>query len=142
MCPTPLQPYGPWLTRLFYPWDSPGKKEYWSGLVLPSPGDFPNPGIEPTSLVSPALAGRFFTTSANLEGLNQKFLSFAKATLSSTHFLGFLVLTVHLELVNTDTEEQWLPFQQVGCSHVSFLSTRSVLAPNCLCAVLTCSDCV
>ena len=31
------------------------------GLPFPSPGDIPNPGIEPTSLMSPALAGRFFT---------------------------------------------------------------------------------
>ena len=30
----------------------------------PPPGDFPNPGIEPVSLESPALTGRFFTTSA------------------------------------------------------------------------------
>ena len=33
----------------------------WSGLPFPPPGDLPDPGIEPTSLVSPALAGRFFT---------------------------------------------------------------------------------
>ena len=26
------------------------RQEYWSGLPLPSPGDFPDPGIEPTSL--------------------------------------------------------------------------------------------
>ena len=31
------------------------KQEYWSGLPFPSPGDLPNPGIEPTSLASPAL---------------------------------------------------------------------------------------
>ena len=30
-------------------------QEYWSGLPFPSPGDLPNPGIEPTSPVSPAL---------------------------------------------------------------------------------------
>ena len=30
--------------------------------VAPSPGDLPNPGIKPVSSVSPALAGRFFTT--------------------------------------------------------------------------------
>ena len=29
---------------------------------MPSSGDLPNPGIEPTPLMSPALAGRFFTT--------------------------------------------------------------------------------
>ena len=33
--------------------------EYWSRLLLPSPRDLPNPGIEPGS---PSLAGRFFTT--------------------------------------------------------------------------------
>ena len=37
--------------------------EYWSGLPYPSPGNLPNPGTEPASLGSPALAGRFFTTS-------------------------------------------------------------------------------
>ena len=31
------------------------KQEYWSGLSCPSPGDLPDPGIEPTSLMSPAL---------------------------------------------------------------------------------------
>ena len=35
------------------------RQEYWSGLPLPSPGNLPNPKIEPTS---PTLAGRFFTT--------------------------------------------------------------------------------
>ena len=36
------------------------KKEYWSGLLFPTPRDLPNPGIEPTSLGSPGLAGRLF----------------------------------------------------------------------------------
>ena len=35
------------------------RQEYWSGLPFPPPGDLPDPGTEP---VSPALAGRFFTT--------------------------------------------------------------------------------
>ena len=34
------------------------QQEYWSGLPFPSPGDLPDPGIEP---VFPALAGVFFT---------------------------------------------------------------------------------
>ena len=38
------------------------RQDYWSGLPSPSPGDLPHPGIKPTSLASPALAGRFFTT--------------------------------------------------------------------------------
>ena len=32
------------------------KQEYWSGLSCPPPGHLPHPGIEPTSLMSPALA--------------------------------------------------------------------------------------
>ena len=42
------------------------RQEYWSGLPFPTPGDLPHPGIEPASLVSPALAGKFFTSSATL----------------------------------------------------------------------------
>ena len=37
------------------------RQEYWSGLPFSPPGDFPNPGIKPRPLMSPALAGRFFT---------------------------------------------------------------------------------
>ena len=37
------------------------RQEYWSGLLFPSPGDLPNPGMEPLSFVSPALAGEFIT---------------------------------------------------------------------------------
>ena len=39
-------------------------QDYWSGLLCPPPGDLPNPGTGPESLVSPELAGGFFTTSA------------------------------------------------------------------------------
>ena len=38
-----------------------------SGLPCPPPGDRPHPGIELTCLISPALAGRFFTISATWE---------------------------------------------------------------------------
>ena len=37
------------------------RQEYWSGLPFPPPGNLPDPGLEPTSM-SPALAGRLFTT--------------------------------------------------------------------------------
>ena len=39
------------------------RQEYWSGLPCPPPGDFLDPGIKPGYLMSPALAGRFFTIS-------------------------------------------------------------------------------
>ena len=40
------------------------RQEHWSRLPFPSPGDLPNPGIKPASLMSPALVDGFFTTSA------------------------------------------------------------------------------
>ena len=39
------------------------RQEYWSEVPCPPPGDLPHPGIEPVSPLSPASAGRFFTTS-------------------------------------------------------------------------------
>ena len=38
------------------------RQEYWSGLPFPTPGNLPNQGIEPSSLVLPSLAGGFFAT--------------------------------------------------------------------------------
>ena len=38
------------------------RQEYWSGLPFPIPGDLPDPGVELRTLISVALAGRFFIT--------------------------------------------------------------------------------
>ena len=43
------------------------RQEYWSGLPCPPPEDLLNPRIKPASLMSPALAGEFFTTSTTWE---------------------------------------------------------------------------
>ena len=45
------------------------RQEWWIGLPCPPPGDLLDPGIKPASLMSPALAGRFLTTSATWEVL-------------------------------------------------------------------------
>ena len=45
------------------------RQEYWSELTCPRSGDLPDPGIKPTYLMSPALAGGFFTTSDTWEAL-------------------------------------------------------------------------
>ena len=53
----------PWTVALQVPLPVEfSREEYWIGLPFPTPGDLPEPGIEPKSLVSRALAGRFFTT--------------------------------------------------------------------------------
>ena len=41
------------------------RQEYWSGLPCPHPGNLPDPGIKPESLMSPALVGGFFMTSTS-----------------------------------------------------------------------------
>ena len=46
------------------------RQEYWSGLSRRPPGDLPNSKTEPASLMSPALAGGFFTISATWEALS------------------------------------------------------------------------
>ena len=49
------------------------RQEYWSGLPFPSPGDLPDPGMEPASLMSPALTGGFFTTTVTWEALSPSY---------------------------------------------------------------------
>ena len=51
------------------------RREYWSGLPRLSPRDLPNLGIEPTSLMSPALADGSFTTSTTWEAHIYLYLS-------------------------------------------------------------------
>ena len=51
------------------------RQEYWSGLPCPSPGDLLNPGTEPQSLMSPALAGGFFITSATWEAQATEYIT-------------------------------------------------------------------
>ena len=58
-CLTLFRPHGLQTARLPCPWDSPCKRIYRSGLLFPSSGDLPDPGIKATS---PALVDRFFTT--------------------------------------------------------------------------------
>ena len=57
-----LWPQGLQPTRLLHPWDLPGKNTGVGCIFSITPGDLPNPGMKPASLVSPALAGRFFST--------------------------------------------------------------------------------
>ena len=53
----------PWTVALQAPLSMEfSRQAYWNGLPFPTPEDFPNPGIKPASLASPALADRFFTT--------------------------------------------------------------------------------
>ena len=48
------------------------RQEYLSGWPFPPPGDLPNPGVKAESVTPPALAGRFFTSSAIWEPMHQQ----------------------------------------------------------------------
>ena len=70
------------------------RQEHWSGLPFPPRGDLPNPGIQPVSPESPALAGGFFTTELRGKPLfnfrNIFFLQLGPFYVAQTPFLLFL----------------------------------------------------
>ena len=82
------------------------RQEYRSGLPWTPPGDLPDPGIEPASLTSPALAGVFFTTSTTWESAYCITLLIPASSLSVTlqHKMaaGAPAITSHL----TNREEE------------------------------------
>ena len=51
------------------------RQAHWSGEPSPPPGDRPDPGIEPVSFASPALAGGFFTATATWKPSTYQVLS-------------------------------------------------------------------
>ena len=67
------------------------RQKYWSVLPCPHPGDHPDPGIKPESVMSPAMAGGFFTTSTTCEALVD--VNFTRNTYSSVLFTT-VILTV------------------------------------------------
>ena len=70
-------------------------QEFWSGLPFPTAGDLPNPGIEPTSPVSRALAGRFFTNVP----LGKPILRVH--TINITYHLPLLIMFLHCNFPQT-----------------------------------------
>ena len=77
------------------------RQEHWSGLPFSPPGDLPNPGIEPVSLMSPAC--RFLTASATWEALsspklcyNQVFIKPSQLSIRQIYLdMGFMVKPVN-----------------------------------------------
>ena len=78
------------------------RQVYWSGLPFPTPGDLPDPGIEPASVVSTALAGRFSITAppgVQFSSVSESCLTLCnpwtaagQASLSITNFWSLLKL--------------------------------------------------
>ena len=76
------------------------RQEYWSGMPFSSPGDLPDPRIEPESFTFPALAGKFFTTSATWMPPSVQFSSVAQSCLALCDPMDrtMPVLPVHCQL--------------------------------------------
>ena len=83
------------------------RQEYWNRLPCPPSGDLPNPAIEPVSLVSPALAGRFFTTSAT-----SPFIDF-----SDLYYLKSLPMCVPASPLTSSTHPYPIHFVPVALSY-------------------------
>ena len=54
------------------------RQEYRSELQFSPPGDLPDPGIEPSSSVSPALAGDFFTAGVTIVAMENSIVILQK----------------------------------------------------------------
>ena len=101
------------------------RQESWCALPFPPPGDLPNPGIKPTSLVSPALAGGFLTTSATWEALESVDLAWdlAYEQSLSSNFSFYFSPTITFSSRRCSLNLQFYP----SCSPVDFVSSYSPL---------------
>ena len=78
------------------------RQEYWSGLLLPSTGDLPDPGIEPTSLASPCIGRR-----------------------------NSLPLSLHLKYIHrTSLAVQWLRLHAANAGGVGLIPGRGPKIPH------------
>ena len=111
------------------------RQDYWSGLPCPPPGHLPDPGIKPTSLASPALAGRFFISRNTREALNRPYSSWndvAPAWVSQL-WLPFPAHSLHSSL-NIIFEKIYWSIVDWQCS-VNFCCTSGIQLYMCLCAL-------
>ena len=91
----------------------PGQ-EHWSGLPFPPSRDLPDPGIEPTSPVAPALAGRFFTTAVAVQSPSLVWLFGTPGTAAHQTVLPF---TISRNLPKFMSIESAMPFNRLILCH-------------------------
>ena len=109
------------------------RHEYWRGLPCPPSGPLPDPQAKPISLISPTLAGRFFTTSATWETKTWSSVQFSSITQSCPTLCDSMNhstpgLPVHHQLPEfTQTHVHWVS-DAIQPSHP--LSSSSPPAPN------------
>ena len=95
------------------------RQGYWSRLPCPSPGYLPGPGIEPASLTSSTLAGRFFTASATWEAQLP----------SENHQNFFLSVKLHVTCP-LSLQLWWILFSSWTYSALSYLWAFANVVPS------------
>ena len=109
------------------------RQEYWNGLPLPSPGDLPNPGIKPASLMFPALAGGMLAPSGKppKEVSSVQFSSvqsLSHVRLSATPWTAALQAT--LSITNSHNLPKLMSIELVMPSNHLFLCCPLLLPPS------------
>ena len=96
------------------------RQEYWSGFPFLLPGHLPDPGIEPMSPVSPALAGRFFTTEPPgkpihlLEWSKSRTLTISMLERMNKKWQGHTSLSVAIQKGIATLEDIWGSFKELN----------------------------
>ena len=109
------------------------RQEYWNGLPLPSPGDLPNPGIKPASLMFPALAGGMLAPSGKppKEVSSVQFSSvqsLSHVRLSATPWTA--ALQASLSITNSHNLPKLMSIELVMPSNHLFLCCPLLLPPS------------
>ena len=118
------------------------RQEYLCELPCPPPQDLPDPGIKPTYLMAPALAGRFFTTSTTWEAKQHSpkekekkkkrtTLSLVKGLYNSRHIINQYVES---QKCSSQPSQKFPESSQIGAFLASFSllsSARPALPANC-----------
>ena len=123
-------PYGLQPAGLLCPWGF-SRQEQWSMLPCPPPGDLPDSGIKPVSLMSLASSGRFFTTRVTGEPYEKGSLAFPMSLRPQPPFCRLTWIYPHCLLASLNPSlSLWLHWGHLPAKRV--LQRNRFFAPNSL----------
>ena len=110
------------------------KQEYWSRLSCPPPQDLPDPGIKPKSLLSPALAGRYFATRTTGKPqltlyLNSKRLKLylLRPGTRQQCLCSLLLFNILLEVLASDKSRKWKDSSDNEREHLQIIYLETLI---------------
>ena len=105
------------------------RQKYWSGSPCRPPGDLPDPGIKPMSIMSPELAGGFFTSRAIWKALQFS----SVRSLSRVRFFATPWIAAHqasLSITNSWSSLKLMPIESaMPSSHLTLCRPLLLLPP-------------